>query len=328
MSLSFLARSVLALTGILVCPAPAASGTASPQKAAVEIDDFSYVDTSGEVHDAHQAKLEAFMTALRSDFAADDRYRLAPSSCAGPCAAEKPPLPDRLGAASKAGTNILLAGGIQKMSTLVQWAKVRAIDVGTRHILFERLYTFRGDNDEAWRRAEKFVSEDTREKMSNPVPVRQAAAEAPTRLAVFPFELEDASAAAPSNGASVVDADDAGDLTKTTDAVRQAIAQSPRYRLVDVSGARSDAVMAHRLRDCGGCDAPIARSLDADQSLVGVVRRVSRTEYTIRFQIRDAKSGAVIASADSGLRMGANYSWSRGAARLVSDRLLANPPQR
>lgn len=328
MSHSSLNRPVLALTGILICLAPAASAAPTPQNAVVEIDDFSYVDTSGEPHDAHQAKLEAFMAALRSDFATDGRYRLASSSCAGQCATEKAALPDRLGAASKAGTNILVTGGIQKMSTLIQWAKVRLIDVGTNHILFEKLYTFRGDTDQAWQHAEKFVSQDTREKLASLAPALQVATEAATKLAVFPFELEDTSAAAPSNGASVVDSADASDLTQTTDAVRQAIAQSPRYRVVDVSGAHADAVSAHRLRDCGGCDASIARSLDADQSLVGVVRRVSRTEYTIRFQIRDTRTGAVVANADSGLRMGANYSWSRGAARLVSDRLLATPPQR
>ena len=328
MSPYFPTPSVLALTGILVCLAPAASGAPASQKAAVEVDDFSYVDTSGETRDAHQAKLEAFMAALRSDFAADDRYRLAPSSCAGPCAAKNPTLQNRLGAASTAGTDILVTGGVQKLSTLIQWAKVRLIDVGTRHILFEKLYTFRGDNEEAWRHAEAFISEDIREKLVNSVRALQIAAEQPTRLAVFPFELEDTSAAAPTNGPAVVDATDASDLTKTTDAVREAIAQSPRYRVVDVSGANADAVNAHRLRDCDGCDAPVARSLDADQSLVGVVRRVSRMEYTIRFQIRDTKTGAVVASADSGLRMGANYSWSRGAVRLVSDRLLGTQPQR
>lgn len=320
MSLSSLTAAALALTGLLVCLAPAASGAPASQKTAVEIDDFSYVDTSGETHDAHQTKLEAFMAALRGDFAADDHYRLASSSCARQCADE-----ERLSAASKAGTNILVAGGIQKTSTLVQWARVRVIDVGTRHILFERLYTFRGDNDEAWRRAEAFMSQDIREKLASPALAFQVVAGAPTKLAVFAFELEDASAAAPSTGASVIDPADASELTRTTDAVRQAVAQSPRYRVVNVEGAKADAVNAHKLRDCGGCDAPIARNLDADQSLVGVVRRVSRTEYTIRFNVRDTRTGAVVASADSGLRMGANYSWSRGATRLISDRLLATP---
>jgi hypothetical protein len=67
------------------------------------------------------------------------------------------------------------------------------------------------------------------------------------------------------------------------------------------------------LRDCNACAAVIARLLGADQSFVGVVRRVSRTEYTARFEIRDARTGTIIFDGDSGLRMGADYSWSRGA---------------
>jgi hypothetical protein len=82
------------------------------------------------------------------------------------------------------------------------------------------------------------------------------------------------------------------------------------------------------LRDCGGCDAAIAKKLGADQSLIGVVRRVSRTEYTIGFQVRDSTSGAVILRGDSGLRMGADYSWKRGAVRLVSDRLIESQSRR
>ena len=62
--------------------------------------------------------------------------------------------------------------------------------------------------------------------------------------------------------------------------------------------------------------------LGAEQSFVGVVRRISRTEYTVRFEIRDARTGAVVSAGDSGLRMGADYSWNRGATRLIKDRLL------
>ena len=326
---SSLSLPALALTGILYGLFPAGSGVAVSQAASLEIDDFSYLDTSGEPHaTVHEIKLQAFMTALRRDFEADDRYHLAPSSCIPPCAADGSVTPDRLRAASQAGANILVVGGIQKMSTLVQWAKVSAIDVGTRRILFEKLYTFRGDNDEAWRRAETFVSREIREKLAGSSLTSQVADREPTKLAVFAFELEDTSAAAPSIGESAVDAADATALTKVTDAVRQTLAESPRYHVIDVGGANADAVKAHALHDCSGCDAAIALNLGADQSLVGVIRRVSRTEYTVRFQVREALTGAVVASADSGLRMGANYSWSRGAVRLISDRLLETQSQR
>jgi uncharacterized protein DUF2380 len=150
------------------------------------------------------------------------------------------------------------------------------------------------------------------------------AAPAPIKLAVFEFELQDFSAGASS---SITPAD-AAQLASVTQAVRDALTRSGRYTLIDLGNLDAPAVKTHTLRDCNGCDAGIASKLGAQQSLVGVVSRISRTEYTILFQVRDTQTGAVVASADSGLRMGADYSWSRGASQLVRARLLETaPPQ-
>jgi hypothetical protein len=150
-----------------------------------------------------------------------------------------------------------------------------------------------------------------------------SAAPAPIPLAVFDFELEDFSAAPSSEG---VAAADAAQLAKVSDTVRQLFAQSERYKLINVSNVDASAAKTHTLRDCNGCDADIALKLGAEQSLVGVVSRISRTEYVVKFQVRDARTGTVVARGDSGLRMGADYSWSRGAARLLKDQLLETQP--
>jgi hypothetical protein len=138
------------------------------------------------------------------------------------------------------------------------------------------------------------------------------AAPTPVKLAIFDFELEDTSAAM-----SEI-ASDATELANATGAIRQLLARSGRYQVV----ATGDAVKKGNLHDCDGCDAAIALKLGADQSLVGVIRRISRTEYTFRYQLRDARTGDLISAGESGLRMGANYSWSKGAVRVISDRLL------
>ncbi|MDA9523099.1 hypothetical protein XI06_23155, partial [Bradyrhizobium sp. CCBAU 11434] len=285
-------RRTLSLLPLLVLLTAGLNGRAAAETT-IALDDFSYNDTSAEPVDqsaAHERRLQAFMVALRRDIAADPRYRLAPSL--------------------KEGAAFKVIGGIQKTSTLVQWAKVAVIDVGAKKVVMDKLYTFRGDNDESWDRAEMFVS---REVMA------ALAASAPVALAVFDFELEDTTAAAV--GASATS--DASTLAEVTGSVREALGQSGRYRLVDVGPANEQAVKAHTLRDCEGCEAAIAQKLGADQSLIGVVRRVSRTEYTLGFQVRDTRTGAVLARGDSGLRLGADYSWKRGAVRLVSERLVA-----
>ncbi|MGH6847005.1 MAG: DUF3280 domain-containing protein, partial [Methylocella sp.] len=141
----------------------------------------------------------------------------------------------------------------------------------------------------------------------------------PVKLAIFDFELEDFSA-----GGQVIGESPAGtaELKLATSEARRLIAQSGRYSLVDISSADAEAVKAHGLRKCNGCEAAIARKLGADQSLIGVVTRISRMEYTAGFRIRDARNGAVIFNKQTDLRMGANYSWSRGVDWLIKNRLL------
>jgi len=115
----------------------------------------------------------------------------------------------------------------------------------------------------------------------------------PIRIAVPDFELEDASAGAAVAGDARADAES---MKSVSAAVRQEIEKSGRYRIVDAASA--------------------------EQSLAGVVRRITRTEYVVAFQLRDAKTGATLASKQTDLRMGANYSWSRGAASLIRKELL------
>ena len=283
-----------------VRPAGAENNVSSAQAVGVAIEDFGYLDTSGEPVDQtadHQKRLQAFMAALKRDVEAAPGYRLVPSA--------------------QTDATFRIVGGIQKMSTLVQWVKVAVVDFGAKKVVMKKLYTFRGDNDEAWGRAEGFVSREIRAALA-------AAQPGPIALAVFDFELEDTTAAASGTGPA---ASDAAHLSEVTNGVRELLGQSGRYHVIDVSGGDAEAVKTHTLRDCGGCEAAIAEKLGADQSLIGVVRRVSRTEYTIGFQVRDVRTGAVVSREDSGLRMGADYSWKRGAVRLVSDRLIESRSQ-
>jgi hypothetical protein len=147
----------------------------------------------------------------------------------------------------------------------------------------------------------------------------EAIAPPPIKIAVFPFELEDFSA-----GAAYVPPDDIDreQLRLSTEEARRLIAASGRYQLVDVSAVNDPAAKAGKLRDCDGCDARIAASLDADQSMIGIVTRITRMEYAVTYKVRDARSGAVVAVKQTDLRMGANVAWSRGARWLIENRLL------
>src|SRR5262249_16825021 len=90
---------------------------------------------------------------------------LVPSSCALNCPTEGPALGDRLRPASQAGAQILIIGIVHKRSTLVQLVWTVAIDTTSQRVVFRKFFTFRGDNDEAWQRAERFVSEEVRDRL-------------------------------------------------------------------------------------------------------------------------------------------------------------------
>ena len=148
-----------------------------------------------------------------------------------------------------------------------------------------------------------------------------AAAEAePTKIAVFEFELKDTSAG---GGVIAADAVDTENLKKSTDEARRVLSESGRYSVVDTSSVAGEVTSAGGIQACDGCDGPLATRLGADQSMVGVVTRVSRTEFTLQILIREAETGEVVFSDFSGLMLGANYAWPRIAKRLVSNSLLA-----
>jgi len=149
-------------------------------------------------------------------------------------------------------------------------------------------------------------------------PAFAAAEVEPTKIAVFEFELKDTSAG---GGVIAADAIDTENLEKSTDEARRVLAESGRYSVVDTSSVAGEVSSAGGIQACNGCDAPLATRLGADQSMVGVITRVSRTEFTLQILIREAETGEVVFSDFSGLMLGANYAWPRIAKRLVSNSL-------
>jgi len=152
-----------------------------------------------------------------------------------------------------------------------------------------------------------------------PAGAAEPVAQSPIKIAVFPFELEDFSAAAAYVPPDDIDREQ---LRLSTEEARRLIAASGRYQLVDVSAVNDQATKAGKLRDCDGCEARIAAGLGADQSMIGIVTRITRMEYAVTFKLRDARSGAIVAVEQTDLRMGANVAWSRGARWLIQNRLL------
>jgi hypothetical protein len=148
------------------------------------------------------------------------------------------------------------------------------------------------------------------------------AAGSPVRIAVFDFELEDATPAGtylPGSGS------DSASLEKVSSAARQELAQSGRYDIVDVSKSEAQPVKARSLRNCDGCEAPIALQLGAEQALIGVVKKVTATDYYMFVQIRDARTGKILDQQGANFA-GSEEGWPSGVRMLIKHQVLATPP--
>jgi hypothetical protein len=146
-----------------------AADEAAPPKAAVAA--FTYVDSSGEVRDqaaTHTAMLKLFGEKLSADLAGTGSYRIVPLNCGENCPSADTNVAGLVDEARRAGADYVVFGGIHKMSTLVQWAKAVVIDVRTRQTVHDRLLTFRGDSEDAWRRAAAYTARELAANRAKP----------------------------------------------------------------------------------------------------------------------------------------------------------------
>jgi len=167
---------VCALVGASPFPSPAHA--AEPETFAVAR--FDYKDTSGEPQDQtaeHEARVAAFGTRIRENLTGEGVYGLVELDCLGTdeCSLETLGGKKLLAAAQRAEADYLVFGSIQKMSTLVGWGRVDVLDVAKDRILFDRVISFRGDNDAAFERAADFVSKDIVRTLAEPEEGAQAA---------------------------------------------------------------------------------------------------------------------------------------------------------
>jgi hypothetical protein len=140
----------------------------------------------------------------------------------------------------------------------------------------------------------------------------------PIKIAVFDFELEDASPAASLLGETT---SSAAIMNKVSTEARRILAESGRYSLIDVGKVDAKPVLEKSLRNCEGCDAGIALQLGAEQSLIGIVRRVTQTDYYVLIQITDARTGKVLNQQEANFAGGPD-GWASGVRMLIKHQVL------
>jgi hypothetical protein len=158
--------------------------------------------------------------------------------------------------------------------------------------------------------------------LSGPPRAAGEAAKPPTtRIAVFAFELEDASPGATYLGDT---GPRAATMAEVSRAARQELTGSGRYSVIDASGLDTSQVAATGLRNCGGCEAGLALKLGAEQSLLGVVIKATQTDYYVLIQIRDARTGRLLDRQEANFA-GSEQGWPSGVRMLIRHQVLAAP---
>jgi hypothetical protein len=142
----------------------------------------------------------------------------------------------------------------------------------------------------------------------------------PVKIAVFDFELEDVSPAA-----SLLDKTTSSTATmdEVSKQARRELAHSGRYSVIDVSKVDAKTATGKSLRNCEGCEAGIALQLGAEQSLIGVVRRVTQTDYYVVIQIRDARTGKLLDQQEANFA-GSEEGWASGVRMLIKHQVLTS----
>jgi hypothetical protein len=146
-----------------------------------------------------------------------------------------------------------------------------------------------------------------------------AGASEPRQVAVFDFELIDTSLEGEVAG---VRPDESQRLILISDLLREKLAASGRYAVVDQTAAAVQIEDAGYLHGCNGCEAKIARTLGAELAFTGTVQKVSNLILNINIYVRDATSGKRLRAMSADIRGNTDKSWSRGLSYLVKNRLF------
>lgn len=153
-----------------------------------------------------------------------------------------------------------------------------------------------------------------------PMLIASAAAHAePPKVAVFDLEMIDTSLQGEVNGAQ---ADEQARLARAGDQVRKELAESGKFRVLDIAPVNA-AAHGSNLQACGGCDVRLAGEIGADIALTGVVQKVSNLILNINLYLRDVHTGQLIAAGSADMRGNTDESWSRATGYLIRNRLLA-----
>ena len=145
------------------------------------------------------------------------------------------------------------------------------------------------------------------------------AAQAGPKVAIFPFELIDASLEGQYIGPRP---DDASRLKLATEELRKLAARDAGYEVLDLGALASEIEQSTPLYKCNGCQVDYARRAGAQLAITATVLKVSNLLLTFHIYVSDVSTGNLTKLWHVEVRGNTDESWLRGVRRLVADGLV------
>ena len=146
------------------------------------------------------------------------------------------------------------------------------------------------------------------------------AATEPVPVAAFDFELIDTSLEGEIKGTQPAET---ARLKIISNQLRQLLAKSGRYQILDTTEIKKEIEAAGNLHGCNGCEADLARRLGAKLAIIGQVQKVSNLILNINIYIRDVETGKMLQVMSADIRGNTDDSWRHGVRWLVRNRILS-----
>lgn len=166
--------------------------------------------------------------------------------------------------------------------------------------------------------------------MMLPLPaVSATAAGAAPKLALFPFEMIDATQASSPMGYVVggglptgPDAEEVRRLEAISNDLRRRIAEDGRYQLVGGSALAAEVEKLGPVHKCNGCEDDIAKRAGADLALVATVEKLSDLLFNFNLYLRDVREQKLKAVMSTTIQGSTDEAWLRGVRYLAERKLL------
>ena len=115
-------------------------------------------------------------------------------------------------------------------------------------------------------------------------------------------------------------------LRALTQQLRDALAASGRYKVVDLAPVQAALDKEPDLLRCNGCQLPLAVKVGGRQAAIAWVHKVSNVVLDMNVEIQDATTGADIVSGRVELKGNSDEVWQHGLRYLLENKILVDRP--